>query len=185
MEKRDDARPRKRLIIIGGTMGAGKTATCRELQKLLPKNVFLDGDWCWDANPFVVNDETKEMVLGNIAYMLQSFLDCSAYENVIFCWVLHERQILRDLLSRLDTSGAETRAISLILTPEALERRLRPDIERGVRGEDIIERSVARLPLYAALDTEKLDVSDISAAQAAEHIACSLCSSSAGYGAER
>lgn len=42
----------KRLILIGGTMGVGKTAVCRELQKLLPGNVFLDGDWCWDAVPF-------------------------------------------------------------------------------------------------------------------------------------
>jgi hypothetical protein len=29
-------------------MGVSKTATCRELQKILPRNVFLDGDWCWD-----------------------------------------------------------------------------------------------------------------------------------------
>jgi tRNA uridine 5-carbamoylmethylation protein Kti12 len=49
----------KNLIIMGGTMGAGKTATCRELQKILPRNVFLDGDWCWDMHPFVVTDETK------------------------------------------------------------------------------------------------------------------------------
>ena len=30
-------------------MGAGKTAVCRELQALLPRNVFLDGDRCWSA----------------------------------------------------------------------------------------------------------------------------------------
>jgi len=34
----------KNLIIVGGTMGVGKTAACRELQKTLPRNVFLDGD---------------------------------------------------------------------------------------------------------------------------------------------
>jgi len=27
--------------------GVGKTATSRELQKLLSNCVFLDGDWCW------------------------------------------------------------------------------------------------------------------------------------------
>ena len=58
----------KNLIIVGGTMGVGKTATCRELQKILPRNVFLDGDWCWDMHPFVVTDETKAMVNSNITH---------------------------------------------------------------------------------------------------------------------
>lgn len=91
----------KRLIFIGGTMGVGKTAVCRELQRTLPGNVFLDGDWCWDAAPFVVNAETKAMVLDNICYLLQNFLDCSAYENVIFCWVMHQEEIVRQILSEL------------------------------------------------------------------------------------
>ena len=36
----------KKLIIINRTMGVGKTTTCLELQKLMPKNMFLYGDWC-------------------------------------------------------------------------------------------------------------------------------------------
>ena len=59
----------KHLIIINGTMGVGKTTTCLELQKRLPKNVFLDGDWCWKMEPFVANDETKAMVMDNIAHL--------------------------------------------------------------------------------------------------------------------
>ena len=39
----------KTLYLIGGTMGVGKTTVCQLLKKKLPKNVFLDGDWCWDA----------------------------------------------------------------------------------------------------------------------------------------
>jgi hypothetical protein len=67
------------------------------LQKILPRNVFLDGDWCWDMRPFVVTDETKKLVEGDITHLLNSFLDCSEFENVIFCWVLHEQKILDDL----------------------------------------------------------------------------------------
>ncbi|MCI9578727.1 MAG: AAA family ATPase, partial [Oscillibacter sp.] len=48
----------KRLYLIGGPMGVGKTAACRELQRRLNRSVFLDGDWCWDANPFRVTEET-------------------------------------------------------------------------------------------------------------------------------
>lgn len=43
-------------------MGVGKTTVCLELKKILYNSVFLDGDWCWDANPFQVTDETKRMV---------------------------------------------------------------------------------------------------------------------------
>lgn len=88
----------KRLYMIGGPMGVGKTAACRQLQQLLDRSVFLDGDWCWDAHPFQVTEETREMVLENISFLLNSFLRCSAYDHVIFCWVLHRREIWEDLL---------------------------------------------------------------------------------------
>ena len=60
----------KTLYLIGGTMGVGKTTVCKELKKELKNSVFLDGDWCWDADPFQVTKETKAMVLRNICYML-------------------------------------------------------------------------------------------------------------------
>ena len=53
----------KRLFLIGGTMGVGKTSVCRQLNRDLENSVFLDGDWCWNADPFVVTDETKAMVM--------------------------------------------------------------------------------------------------------------------------
>lgn len=33
----------KHCILINGTMGVGKTTVCKELMKLLPASVFLDG----------------------------------------------------------------------------------------------------------------------------------------------
>ena len=91
----------KKLVLVNGTMGVGKTTVCSLLLKQLQPAVFLDGDWCWNMNPFIVNDETKEMVLKNISFVLNSFLGCSEYRYVIFCWVMHRPEILADLLSRL------------------------------------------------------------------------------------
>ena len=160
----------KSLIIVGGTAGVGKTATCRELQKILPRNVFLDGDWCWDMHPFVVTDETKAMVNGNIAHLLNGFLACSEFENVIFCWVLHEQHILDDLINALNINGCTTYCFSLVSTEQALVERLNRDIAAGKRSSGITERSVARISLYAELDTVKIDVSTISPADAARRI---------------
>ena len=161
----------KTLYLIGGTMGAGKTTTSQALKKLLPRSVFLDGDWCWDAHPFQVTDETKAMVTDNICHLLNNFLHCSAYENVIFCWVMHEQSIVDDILSRLDTQACRVVNISLVCTPEALRARLQKDVDAGLREQDIIARSTARLALYEKLNTIKVDVSHISAQQAAQHIA--------------
>jgi hypothetical protein len=160
----------KNLIIVGGTMGVGKTATCRELQKILPRNVFLDGDWCWDMRPFVVTGETKKMVQGNITHLLNSFLGCSEFENVIFCWVLHEQKILDDLIAGLDHDGCTIHCFSLVSSKRALAERLSRDIATGRREPDVMERSVARIPLYDVLDTVKIDVSTISPADAAKRI---------------
>ena len=74
----------KRLILVGGPMGVGKTTACQLLKQRLPRCAFLDGDWCWDMHPFVVTDETRAMVMDNIVHLLSGFLACSELENVIF-----------------------------------------------------------------------------------------------------
>ena len=96
----------KTLYLVGGAMGVGKTAACQKVKTLLPHSVFLDGDWCWDAHPFLVTKETRAMVMDNITHLLNNFLHCSAYENVIFCWVMDRQAILDDLLSRLEIGRA-------------------------------------------------------------------------------
>ena len=68
----------KTLYLIGGPMGVGKTAAGQALKLLLDNSVFLDGDWCWDMHPFLVTEETRAMVLDNIAFLLNRFLRCSA-----------------------------------------------------------------------------------------------------------
>ena len=73
----------KRLYLIGGTMGVGKTTVCQILKRQLPNCVFLDGDWCWDMEPFQVNEEKKAMVMENICFLLNNFLRFSAYETIV------------------------------------------------------------------------------------------------------
>lgn len=161
----------KELVFVNGTMGVGKTSVCRELLRILQPSVFLDGDWCWNMSPFVVNDETRAMVLGNIAYLLNSFMHCSEYRHVIFCWVMHETSIVENVLGRLDLSDARFSLFTLTSSPQALEERLRRDIEDGKRKPDVLERSLKRLPLYEEMDSRKIDVSVLSPRKAAELLA--------------
>ncbi len=158
------------LYLIGGTMGVGKSATCQALKRTLPDAVLLDGDWCWDADPFVVTDETKAMVMDNICHLLGNFLSCSAYQNVILCWVMHEQSIIDDILSRLDTSDCAVRTISLVCSEGELRARLEGDVAGGVRQPDVIARSLARLPLYSSLNATKLDTTGLTPKQVAVRI---------------
>ena len=150
----------KKLYMIGGTMGVGKTTICQELKKELHNSVFLDGDWCWDANPFQVTEETKAMVIDNICYLLNRFIRCSAYENVVFCWVMHQQSIIDSITERLDAANCDVKYISLIADEDTLRKRLMKDVERGIRTADAIDKSIARIPLYQELNTIKIDTSN-------------------------
>jgi len=44
------------------------------------------------------------------------------------------------------------------------------DVKRGVRDKDVVDRSLSRLRNYFDMDTVKIDVSNISAKEAAEVI---------------
>lgn len=162
----------KNLYIIGGTMGVGKTTVCRYLKEQLDNSVFLDGDWCWDSSPFQVTEETKAMVTDNICHLLNNFLHCSAYENIIFCWVMHEQAIIDGILHRLDTKNCRVNCISLVADEKSLRERLNADVANGIRTADVVERSVARIPKYSCLNTVKIDASGKTVPQIAEEILC-------------
>lgn len=164
--------PKKKCILISGTMGVGKTTVCKELMNLLPQSVFLDGDWCWYSHPFTVTDATKKVVMENIGFMLQNFLRCPDYQNILFCWVMDHQEIIDEVLGRISPALEDTSvySISLITSEQALTKHLQKDIDSGLRSPDVLQRSLQRLPLYQQLSTQKLDISNLNAQQAAQKL---------------
>lgn len=112
----------------------------------------------------------KKMVLENITFLLNNFIHCPAYENVIFCWVMHEQEIIDDILSRLDATGWQVHSFSLARSGNALKKRLQKDVESEIRSEDVIARSMERIGMYESLDTVKIDVSSLSPEETAQKI---------------
>ncbi|MDY4708570.1 MAG: hypothetical protein SO390_09445, partial [Candidatus Treponema excrementipullorum] len=106
----------------------------------------------------------------NICHLLNNFLKCSVYENIIFCWVMHEQRIINSIIEKLDTKNCTVHCISLIVNEKCLRDRLSNDIEKGLRTADILERSIARIPLYQALNTIKIDTNKKTAAMIADEI---------------
>ncbi len=164
----------KNLIFINGPMGVGKTSVCTELLPLISPAAFLDGDWCWTMSPFVVNAETRAMVLDNIAHVLNGFLRCSAYRSVLFCWVMQYRSIVDDVLARLAMGGVNFTLITLTASPEVLETRIMADVARRVRSPGVLTRSLERLPLYAGMESVKIDTGALTAGEVARSIAAMI-----------
>ncbi len=160
----------KSLYLIGGPMGVGKTTVGQILKRRLDRSVLLDGDWCWDAHPFQVTEETRAMVLDNICHLLGNFLSCSAYEHVIFCWVLHRQAVIDAILSRLEPEGCRVVQAMLLCSPAALERRLRSDIAQGLRQPDVIPRALERLVCCEGLNIPKIDTTSLTPEGAAQAV---------------
>lgn len=151
----------KHLILIGGTMGVGKTTVSNELKKALPHSVFVDGDWCWDMNPFEVNETSKELVLNNISMLLKNDLESNLFENVILCWVMHQQDIIDEIIKRINKEDLDVYSISLICDEKTLIKHFQKDIKKGLRKESDIEKSIERLESYKKVESYKIDVSTL------------------------
>ena len=150
---------KKKLILIGGTMGIGKTTIGQYLvENRLDNAVFLDGDWCWYMHPWIFNDENKEMVLRNIQFLLNSFIDNSSIENIVFVWVMHHQEIIDDLLARLH-GDYELYSFSLTATEEELTKRFSKDIDAGIRSRSALQEAITRIKMYQDVKSIKIDVS--------------------------
>ncbi|VYU39769.1 hypothetical protein [Clostridium tertium] len=60
--------------------------------------------------------------------------------------------------------------ISLACDKESLKVRLGNDVDKGVRTEDVINRSLEQLKLYEKLLTQKVDVSKLTPIEVADYI---------------
>jgi len=156
----------KKLIVINGTMGVGKTTVCQGLYKSLDKAVWLDGDWCWMMNPWNFNEENIRMVKNNITYLLRNFLTNSTFEYVIFNWVLHRKEILDELLVRLGALDFQLKKVTLLCSETALRQRM---IQDG-RSEEQINLSIERLSMYENMDTNIIDTSEIGTEEIVQRI---------------
>jgi len=157
----------KKLIFIGGPIGVGKTAVARALNEQLESSVMLDGDWCWQMHPWVINAENKSMVISNIQHLLQAYIDNTGFATIIFSWVMHEQQIIDDICTGLTMDKVCFTSISLITDDATLRRNFESD------GRDIeaLPDSLARLSNYKNVRSIKIETMGKTAEDLAHEIA--------------
>lgn len=79
----------KKLILIIGPNGVGKTTTAKILLQKLSKCAYVDADWCRAINPFPFTDAAKYAVSQNIYSLFKNYLLCEDIEYIIFPYGFH------------------------------------------------------------------------------------------------
>lgn len=163
----------KKVILLSGPYGVGKTTLANNLANCLDKTMIFDGEWAWfQGNNWNFCEENKKMALDNICYVLNNFLKNSQIDNIVFSWVMHKQQIHDYIISSLNSSGVEFELydISLIADEFTLKERLQKRISskatefNAFYDEKSIEKalngSLNKLNQIIELDTIKVDVSN-------------------------
>ncbi len=78
----------------------------------------------------------------------------------------------------MELSDTRVYRFTLEVSEPVLRARLEQDVRDGLRMPDVIERSVARIPLYRDMDTIKIDTDRLTVEQAAGEIAAQVLRSS-------
>ena len=159
----------KNLIFALGAPGVGKTATCTELAKLLPNNIFLDADSLLNSTPFIYDTEMKKLFRDNLVHVLRNYLAHPALENIIHCWTIPKEEVLQSILANLDLSSINLHIFALTCSPQAHQVRISLD-PNPRRKDTSLGSSTENLKLYKTLPIHEIDASALTPQQSAKII---------------
>lgn len=75
----------KKLVVIVGANGVGKSTTAKELVARCERMAYVDSDWCRFMNPFGFTELTKQTVTENIYFLIHNYLLCEDIDLLLFC----------------------------------------------------------------------------------------------------
>ena len=157
----------KKLIVIVGPNGVGKTTTAMRMKEQYSKTAFVDSDWCRSINPFTLTDITKKTVIANLYCLLRNYLLCEEINTVIFTYSWHgeRKEIYDNLIKHLLNDGIEFQEIIIILKCSEFKNRRRALFDN--RNEERIERGM-KVSFsfydgfqYPCIDTTNMTVSEV------------------------
>lgn len=158
----------KKLIVIIGPNGVGKSTTAMKMKEQYSKTAFVDSDWCRAINPFTLTDITKKTVMENLYCLLRNYLLCAEINTIIFTYSWHggRKEIYDNLIKQLQNDGIDFQEIIVILKCSETENRKRALIDN--RNKERIERGMKNTFSfynkfqYPCIDTTNMTVSEVS-----------------------
>jgi broad-specificity NMP kinase len=156
----------KKLIVINGAMGVGKTSLCKELIRRLPNSVRLDGDWCMMTHPWRITEANQKTFFDNLHYLLNGFLSNPTFEYVLFSWVIPREDLLNYIVKALRDNRFELVKITLPCADDPLKERM----PKAGRDAATVEKSMLYQKAYQEMDTLKVDTTTLSLSETADEV---------------
>ena len=153
----------KKLIIITGSPGVGKTAVAENLFESYENSAYFDGDWAWRVNPFSITDPRLRNGDKTMSFALSTYLN-SDFEYVIFSSVVVIGESIRDaIIKDINAKDYEIISFTLKCSEQTLIKRLK---NRG----DTNEVSFKWLRMKPHCDDFVIDTEDKTVNQIADEI---------------
>lgn len=165
----EQTQPRKKLIIINGPMGVGKTVTGKYIAESCPGTAFIDGDWCMDIHPFVGNSETRAMAADNIIHMIGNYAGCSVCRMIVLVWLMDDAKICQSICYAASEIGLEVISATLVCGEDELVSRWKNDTACEWRTDGWLRASLGSLPYFRSLKNT-VDTGGLSVKEAAEAV---------------
>ena len=161
----------KKLIVILGPNGVGKSTTAMKIKEQYPKSAFVDSDWCRVMNPFALTDITKATVVENMYCLLRNYLFCEEISTVIFTYSWHggRKELYDRVIKKLQSDGIDFQEIIVILKCSESENRRRALVDN--RDEERIERGMKNtFSFYDEFTYPCIDTTNMTVLEVAEYI---------------
>ena len=132
----------KKLILVIGANGIGKSTACKALVAIFPSSSYIDSDYFRYMNPFSFSREEIAVIVSNISTIMIKYFNLSTINNVIFQYGFHgvRKQIFEAILSVLDENEIEYEFCPILLECD-LEENIRR-MKNDNRDSDRINRAL-------------------------------------------
>lgn len=161
----------KKLILIVGPNGVGKSTTSYKLLYMLSNSAYVDSDWCRATNPFMFTEATKEVVTNNIYCMIKNYLQCEDINTVIYPYTFHggRKAIFEEVIQRLQDDGIEFELCPIILKCSK-EENIRRAIEDGRDMERVDRGMKDTFSFYDEYTYPKIETTSLSPDEVAQKV---------------
>jgi thymidylate kinase len=160
----------KRLILILGPNGVGKSTVSTILLSRMPGSAYIESDTLRMINPGTFNEEAIFVQKRNMLSLMRNYMSASFINDIIFPYGLHghRKRLLDEILSELHSDYEfDVYTILLTCTEEENIRRMKND----GRDEERIRRALANTrAIYDDLDFPRIDATGLTPDETAEHI---------------
>lgn len=173
----------KKVILLGGPYGVGKTTLANNIVNNVKRSIMLDGEWAWyQGNHWNFSPENKKMALDNICHTLRNFLENPNFDTIIFSWVMHKFEDHETIVNSLRETNVEFELydLSLICSEETLLNHLKERIIGKATefdayySDDLIssahEGSVKKLEKILTLPTQKINIDGMTKDEVLENV---------------